>query len=132
LPVSADPDIGFVGSVDGAWGQVPPYAYGVHAGPVARLLQDIGVPAYYHLYTPWSAVQAEIAAGRPVIVWVTGHVAAGQGQIYIAPGGHRTVVAPFEHTVIVVGYDRETVTISDEGRQYRRFLSTFFAAWNPL
>ena len=34
LPLSDNPDYGFVGSVEGPWGQVPPYAYGVHAGPV--------------------------------------------------------------------------------------------------
>src|SRR5262245_42302003 len=31
LPASFDPDLGFVGDVRGDWGQVPPYAYGVHA-----------------------------------------------------------------------------------------------------
>src|SRR5258706_14486830 len=64
LPIAADPDLGFVGGVMGAWGQLPPNSYGVHAGPVARLLQDLGDPAHYHLYTPWPAVQAGIAAGR--------------------------------------------------------------------
>ena len=132
LPVSADPDVGFVGSVRGAWGQVPPNAYGVHAGPVERLLTARGVPAYFHLYTAWLTVQSEIAAGRPVMVWVTGHVEPGHGQMYTAPGGHRTVVAPFEHTVILVGYTPETVTVSDEGRQYRRLLPTFFESWAPL
>jgi uncharacterized protein YvpB len=132
LPRSADPDVGFVGNVRGAWGQVPPNAYGVHAGPVERLLTARGVPAWFHLYTPWSTVQSEIASGRPVIVWVTGHVEPGHGQIYTAPGGHRTVVAPFEHTVILVGYTPDTVTVSDEGRQYRRLLTTFFESWAPL
>ena len=132
LPVSSDPDVGFVGSVRGAWGQVPPNSYGVHAGPVARLLRARGVPAFFHIYTPWSTIQSEIAAGRPVIVWVTGHVEPGHGQIYTAPSGHRTVIAPFEHTVILVGYTPDTVTFSDEGRQYRRLLTTFFDAWAPL
>jgi uncharacterized protein YvpB len=132
LPVSGDPDVGFVGDVRGVWGQVPPNAYGVHAGPVARLLQDYGLPAFYHLYTPWRSVQAEIAAGRPVIVWVAGHVQAGQGQRYDAPDGHHTVVAPFEHTVILLGYDRDTVTIEDEGQRYTRTLDQFMASWQAL
>ena len=65
-------------------------------------------------------------------MWVTGHVEPGQGQIYAAPDGHRTVVAAFEHTVIVVGYDHETVTISDEGHPYRRYLTTFLESWKAL
>ena len=39
LPISDNPDLGFVGSVNGPWGQVPPYAYGVHAAPIAAVLQ---------------------------------------------------------------------------------------------
>jgi uncharacterized protein YvpB len=132
LPVSSDPDIGFVGDVRGVWGLVPPNAYGVHAGPVGRLLQQYEVPAFYHLFTPWRSVQDEIAAGRPVIVWVTGHVQAGQGQRYDAPDGHRTLVAPFEHTVILVGYGRDTVTIEDEGQRYTRTLDQFMDSWQAL
>jgi len=132
LPVSSDPDTGFVGDVRAAWGQVPPNAYGVHAGPVARLLQDYGLPAFYHLYTPWRSVLDEIAAGRPVIVWVTGHVQAGQGQRYDAPDGHRTVVASFEHTVILVGYDRDSVIFEDEGQRYIRTLDQFMNSWQAL
>jgi hypothetical protein len=45
LPVSDNPDYGFVGNVNSPWGQVPPYAYGVHAGPVADLLNEYGIPA---------------------------------------------------------------------------------------
>lgn len=132
LPASNDPDRGFVGDVQGTWGQVPPNAYGVHAGPVAYLLRQYGLPAYYHLYTPWRAVQAEVAAGRPVIAWVTGHVEPVAGQRYTAPDGHRTVVARFEHTVIVVGYDLGTVTVEDEGRRYTRTLDQFLESWQSL
>jgi uncharacterized protein YvpB len=132
LPVSSDPDIGFVGDVRGVWGQVPPNAYGVHAGPLARLLQQYGLPAGYHLYTPWRTVQQEIASGRPVIVWVTGHVVPGQGQLYLAPDGHRTVVARFEHTVMLIGYTSDSVTIEDEGDVYTRSLKVFMESWQPL
>jgi len=132
LPASSDPDVGFVGSARGVWGLVPPSDYGVHAGPVARLLQQYGLSAYYYLFTPWRLVQTEIAAGRPVIVWVTGHVQAGQGQPYAAPDGHHTVVAPFEHTVILVGYSPDTVTLEDEGQRYTRSLDEFMDSWQAL
>jgi len=35
LPISDNPEIGFVGDVNGNWGKIPPDSYGVHAGPVA-------------------------------------------------------------------------------------------------
>jgi len=46
LPLSDNPDLGFVGNVttDG-WGQIPPHAYGVHAPPIAELLREYGLPA---------------------------------------------------------------------------------------
>ena len=37
LPVSDNPEVGFVGDVNGRWGQIPPNAYGIHAEPVAAL-----------------------------------------------------------------------------------------------
>ena len=132
LPTSDDPDRGFVGDVNGAWGQVPPNAYGVHAGPVARLLNQYGVPANFQLFMRFETLQAEIAAGRPVIVWVTGHVEAGSGRLYVASDGHHTVVAPFEHTVIVIGYDPTTVTVMDGARRYSKPIEQFMASWQPL
>ena len=46
LPLSDNPDLGFVGEVTtDAWGQIPPYAYGVHAGPIADALVGFDLPA---------------------------------------------------------------------------------------
>ena len=45
LPSSDNPDKGFVGNVHGAWGQIPPYDYGVHAKPVAKLFRAYGLEA---------------------------------------------------------------------------------------
>jgi LysM repeat protein len=68
LPVSDDPDAGFVGSAWGLRGQIPPAAYGVHADPVAALLRAYGVGARAEHGLGWDALQAQIDAGRPVIV----------------------------------------------------------------
>lgn len=52
LPLSDNPDFGFVGDVNAPWGQVPPYGYGVYAGPVADLLNAYGIAAKaYKAYT---------------------------------------------------------------------------------
>ncbi len=132
LPVSDDPDRGFVGDINGEWGNLPPEAYGVHAAPVARLLRQYGVPAASQRYMAWDALRAEIAAGRPVMVWVTGHVEAGEGLVYTAGDGRRTIVARFEHTVIVVGYDDDSVIVADGANTYRRPLERFLESWGAL
>ncbi|HSO27033.1 MAG TPA: C39 family peptidase, partial [Anaerolineales bacterium] len=69
LPRSDNPDAGFVGNPKGAWGQVPPRPYGVHAEPVAAALRTYGLAAQAHKGLGWEDLRAEIAAGRPVIVW---------------------------------------------------------------
>ena len=48
LPKSDNPEVGFVGSVFGTWGQTPPNPYGVHAPPIAKLLRAYGVNAEAH------------------------------------------------------------------------------------
>ena len=132
LPLRDDPDRGFVGDVNGEWGNLPPGAYGVHAAPVAQRLRSYGLPAESRRYMSWDDLRAEIAAGRPVIAWVTGHVEAGQGEVYTAGDGRRTIVARFEHTVIVIGYDADSVLVVDGANTYRRSLERFLASWGAL
>jgi uncharacterized protein YvpB len=133
LPASDGPDAGFVGSVYGAWGSLPPDAYGVHAGPVAALLRVYGVRAQALRAAAWDNLRAEIDAGRPVIAWVTGHVQDGQPQAYISPTtGNVTTVARFEHTVIVTGYGEDTVTVLDGALTYTRTQAQFLRSWAAL
>jgi len=75
LPKSDNPDAGFVGFVSGAWGETPPSSYGVHAEPVAVLLRQYGLEALAHKGLNFRCLQLEIAAGRPVLVWIVGHAA---------------------------------------------------------
>lgn len=78
LPFSDNPDLGFVGSVDGPWGQVPPYAYGVHAAPVAAVLQEYyGMKAAGVKGFTIKEIKREIASGQPVIAWVIGNCVGG-------------------------------------------------------
>ena len=133
LPVSDDPDTGFVGNVHGVWGQVPPADYGVNAGPVAAVLRGYGVPARAATGLGWEAVRAELDANRPVMAWVIGSVGNGTAQTYTAASnGHSTLVAPYEHTVLVIGYGADTVWILDGGTIYSRSLAQFMASWGVL
>jgi uncharacterized protein YvpB len=132
LEKSDNPDKGFVGNVNGTWGQTPPQDYGVHAEPVASLLRSYGVAAHTHRPLRWDDLRAEIAAGRPVFVWVVGSVYRGVPQYYTPSDGLHTVVAPKEHTVIVIGYSAADVTILDGSSIYTRSIDVFLDSWSAL
>jgi len=132
LPVHDNPDKGFVGSVYGSWGQTPPNAYGVHAKPVAQRLREYGLQAKHVRNMTWRELKIEIAAGRPVIVWVVGHVGQGTPLSYTASGGAVTTVAKFEHTVIVIGYNESKVVILDGAKTYTKYKGEFLKSWGVL
>ncbi len=140
LPKSDHPDLGFVGSVYGAWGQIPPDPYGVHAKPVADLLQEYGLSAYSHRPLSWDNLRLEIASGRPVIVWVLGNIDQGNYEYivngipvyYFPPEETLTIVARYEHTVIVTGYTPSSVTFLNGATSSERSLIQFLESWSAL
>jgi uncharacterized protein YvpB len=131
LPRSSNPEEGFVGRLEGGWGNIPPNDYGVHAGPVAGVLQSFGAKAAAVRNLPLERLREEIAAGRPVIVWVSGHVKPGKGETYRIDGQQITV-ARYEHTVIVIGYDEKNLTFLDGKTVYARPVQTFLDSWSAL
>jgi len=132
LPHSDNPDKGFVGSVYGAWGQIPPNAYGIHAEPIAELLRDFGLEAYAHRPLSWDGLRAEIAANRPVIVWIIGSVYNGIPVYYTPSDGLHTIVARYEHTVIVTGYTSSSVYFLNGDTIYTRTVNQFLDSWSAL
>ncbi|MHC1740011.1 MAG: C39 family peptidase [Anaerolineaceae bacterium] len=133
LPLSDNPDTGFVGSPDGAEGQIPPNSYGVHADPVASLLRQYGLSATAVHGFSYDDLRKQIAAGHPVIVWVYGNVwYGGYPQSYTSSDGHTTTVIRYEHTVIVTGYDNDYVSILDGGMFYYRTTAQFLSSWSSL
>lgn len=134
LPSSDNPDQGFVGSPNDGWGAIPPASYGVHAEPVASQLRAYGLQAQAAKGLSWNDLRAEIAAGRPVIVWVIGQMWGGTPVAYTASDGSATTVARFEHTVILFGYDEAHVHIADaySGWNMTYPLETFLASWAVL
>lgn len=132
LPESDNPDKGFVGNVYGQWGQIPPNAYGVHAEPVAALLRQYGLQAHAHRPLGWDALRAEIAAGRPVIVWIIGAVNNGAPVYYTPQDGLTTIVARYEHTVIVTGYTQNLVYYLNGDTIYSKSISQFLDSWSAL
>ena len=132
LPLSDNPEVGFVGSYYDYGGMVPPYSYGVHAEPVAKLLREYGLPASGLKGLSLDELRAEIASGRPVIVWVIFGVSNGYALDYTASDGQSMQVAPNEHTVIVIGYDESSITVLDGAWVYARSIEQFERSWEVL
>ena len=132
LPQSDNPETGFVGPYWGAQGRLPPEAYGVHAKPVARLLREFGLNARAQTGLDYTRLQQEIAAGRPVMVWVINHTYNGSAVSYTASDGETVLVAPFEHTVLVIAYTSDSVTLLDGEMIYTRTVDQFLSSWSVL
>ena len=132
LPISDNPDLGFVGNVNSPWGQVPPFAYGVYAGPVADLLNAYGIPAKAYKGYTLDQIKARIAADKPVIVWVIGNVVGGVPAEYTDAHGNKTIVAAYEHVVIVTGYNKDHVRYMNNGRFYETPNEVFLNSWGVL
>ena len=133
LPVSDNPDYGFVGSVTDPWGQVPPYSYGVHAFPVANLLRSgYGMNARGVKGFTLEQLKTEIAANRPVITWVVGNVVGGVPYEYFDKQGREVTVAAFEHVIVVTGYTRESIRYMNNGKFYDIPTRYFENSWSIL
>ncbi len=132
LPKSDDPNYGFVGSFNDPRGQIPPNSYGVYQDPVAALLRNYGLPAVGYKNYSFDQIRTEIAAGRPVMVWVCGNTGTGSAVSYTPSDGISTVVAPYQHTVIVIGYTAEKVMIQDGSQKYERSIAAFEQSWGLL
>jgi uncharacterized protein YvpB len=132
LPLSDNPDLGFVGDANGPWGQVPPYAYGVHAAPVADLLQQYGIDAEGGKGYTLEQMKEKLAAGHPVIVWVIGNMIGGVPAEYTDSQGNTTIVAAYEHVVILTGYNEDSVRYVNNGRFYEAPNEIFLNSWGVL
>lgn len=132
IPAADNPEEGFVGDVNGSWGQIPPDDYGVHAKPIAQRLREYGLNAKSLRHMTLDELKREIANGRPVIVWVVGHVNRGTPVPYTSSNGEQTTVAKFEHTVIVIAYGEHKVTVLDGARTYSIYEGEFMKSWDVL
>jgi uncharacterized protein YvpB len=132
LPSSDNPDFGFVGDVNAPWGQVPPYGYGVYAGPVADLLNAYGIPAKAYKGYTLEQLIARLAEDKPVIAWVIGNVVGGVPSEYTDKEGRKVTVAAYEHVVIVTGYNREKLRYMTNGKFFETPKEVFLNSWGVL
>lgn len=133
LPISDNPDYGYVGdpNTDG-WGQIPPYAYGVHSDPVAELLRAYDLPAQSEKGYTLEAIREELSQSKPVIVWIIGNMEYSVPVEYVDSQGRKSTVAPYEHVVILTGYDQNTVRYMSNGRFYDVPNEVFLTSWGVL
>jgi len=132
LPQSDNPDFGFVGGLQGPWGQVPPYSYGVHAGPIAALLREYRIPAVGLRDATLELIKEQISKDQPVIAWVIGNMVAGIPYEYTDKQGNKVIVAAYEHVVILIGYDEDTIRYMNNGKFYEIPEENFLSSWGVL
>jgi uncharacterized protein YvpB len=133
LPISDNPDVGFVGDVNGPWRQVPPYAYGVHAGPVAQVLSEYyGMNAVGMKGFTTQELKEQIAADKPVIAWVVANCTWSEPYEYTDKAGNKVITAPYEHVVIVTGYDETSFRYMNNGKFYDIPIEYFERTWSVL
>jgi len=133
LPSSDNPDYGFVGQVltDG-WGQIPPYAYGVHAGPIAEVLKEKGLAAKAVFNYSLEEVKQKLSEDKPVIVWVIGNMEYSEPSEFIDAEGRSATVAPYEHVVILTGYSESHIRYMNNGKFYDTPNEVFLMSWGVL
>ncbi|MHC1740481.1 MAG: C39 family peptidase [Anaerolineaceae bacterium] len=132
LPHSDNPDFGFVGDVNSVWGQIPPYAYGVNAGPVADLLVKYGLPAKAVKGYTLAEVKQKLAESKPIIVWVIGNMEWSPATEYTDSLGNKVLVAAYEHVVILTGYTKKTIRYMSNGNLYDTPTDVFLNSWGVL
>ncbi|MEX1051893.1 MAG: Ig-like domain-containing protein [Patescibacteria group bacterium] len=100
--VWGDPDIAFVGNIDGSQNST---GYGVHWDPVARAARTWRNAA---AFSGWSASQLakEIEAGNPVVIW--GVLGGAYFDPWYTPSGRYISAWKGEHARTVIGYTGST------------------------
>jgi uncharacterized protein YvpB len=134
LPKSDNPHRGFLGDVDMPAGSMPPYGYGVYAGPIAANLRSLGLDARAHRYWTLHDLQAEIAAGRPVIIWSTYDMKLPGVQEWTSSDGETSLIVQWQHTFVAVGYDEGGIYLIDayDAGMKQFSYEAFDTAWAQL
>jgi len=138
LPKSDNPNRGFLGDVDLPPGSMPPVGYGVYAEPVATNLRSFGLDARARREWNLDSLKAELAAGRPVIIWSTYDMRLPGVENWTSSDGATSVIVQWQHTFVAVGYDDApdggSIYLVDayDGATKHFGYETFDAAWAQL
>lgn len=130
IDTDPNPHKGFRGDItDGVGGTTD---YGVYAEPIAAVLQRYGYTHSYVFYGGADNLRAEIAAGHPVVTWVTETWKPASREVLRDSTGDRYALVTGEHAVTVYGYDDDGVWVMDPAGpdKYRVSWDRFLTAWN--
>ncbi len=128
-----NPHKGFRGDIAGGpWGGIT--NYGVYAEPIVPVLKRWGFGKSYAFYSGAETLKTEVAAGRPVVVWLVGTYSPQGRTVRTDTDGERFSLIPYEHAVVVTAYDAGGVTVMDPGpaSTYKLSWAKFDAAWAQL
>ena len=128
VPGDPNPHYGFRGRLDGPVGGLGDY--GVYAEPLVPVLQRHGFHAEA-VYADAGWLKAQIAAGRPVVVWMTYETWPSARSYYLDSQGRPFSLTNWEHCVVVTAYDDWGVTVMDPyGGTFGRYgWDDFTRAW---
>jgi uncharacterized protein YvpB len=134
LPKSDNPYRGFLGDVDLPPGTMPPAGYGVYGGPVASNLRSFGLDARSRREWDLEGLKAELAVGRPVIVWATYDMRLPGVEAWTSWDGATSAVVQWQHTFIAVGYDEGGLHLVDAYDGIEKYFAyeAFDLAWAQL
>lgn len=106
-----DPDVGFVGSLDGVFAQD---GYGVYDGPIADVASTLGLSGTTHAQgTTPTDIYGAVAQRVPVLVWVPyGLTVNGRGE-WSTPEGKAIAYVLTEHCVVVAGVSDTGIVYAD-------------------
>ena len=127
----ANPNKGFRGRLNGAWGGVSDY--GIYPRPILDVLTRRGFAHSYAFRNDPVLLKYEIARDHPVVVWIVG--TWGSAPRYERESeGESYFLVPYEHAVTVYGYSDDGVWIMDvgSGSKYQVTWNTFMNAWQQL
>jgi uncharacterized protein YvpB len=129
VPNSPNPHLGFRGDIHGEHGGI--IDYGVYAEPLVPVLERRGYNAVV-FYGGVSRLKANVAAGNPVVVWITTGKYVERPVYRRSYNGDTFKLVPGEHTVVVYGYDAKGVHIMDvsDGGFYYTEWASFLRRWS--
>lgn len=133
MPRSDNPDLGYVGDyTTRRWGQIPPYSYGVHAGPIAEGLRAYDLPALAVKGYTLDEIKQKLSEDKPIIAWIIGNLEYSKPVEYVDQAGNTVIVAPYEHVVILTGYNAESVRYMNNGKFFDAPTEVFLTSFGVL
>lgn len=130
ISAADNPHDGYRGDIDGPVGQTDDY--GVYAEPLADALEQVGYHGEVWYNPDAGAIQSELDAGHPTLVWIATH---GDTGFYDEDkAGNSFKLVPWEHVVVAYAYDESGIFVSDPGNGTLEHFTWewFLEAWGVL